>query len=176
MPVWGNQAPSDRTVLNCFHEYERGKLDVSDLSRSGRTRTALTDEMIDAVGLMIDDDPHVTYQQIEFSFGINSPAIYSILHDHLKLRKVCARWVKHSLTNEQKRLRIEFCCESLKRFEQGRSRHVFDIVTGDELWFHHYDPEIKQQSKTLVSKDDSRPTKVRMKQKFLGNEWSQFSF
>ena len=105
--------------------------------------------MIDAVRLMIDDDPHVTYQQIDFSLGINSPAIYSILHDHLKLRKVCARWVKHSLTNDQKRLRIQFCRQSLKRFEQGRSRRVFDIVTGDQSWFHHYDPETKQQLKNV---------------------------
>ena len=104
-------------------------------SRSGRPRTAVTDEMIDAVRLMIDDDQHVTYQQIEFSLGKNSPAIYSILHDYLKLRKICAQWVKHSLTNNQKRLRIQFCRESLKRFEQERSRHVFDIVTGDESWF-----------------------------------------
>ena len=86
-----DQVSSERTVLNRFHEYERGKLDVSDSPRSGRTRTAVIDEMIDVVRLMIDDDPHVTYQQIEFSLGINSPAIYSILHDHLKLRKVYAR-------------------------------------------------------------------------------------
>ena len=138
-----DQAPSIRIVLNWFHEYECGKLDVS-----GRPRTPVTNEMIDAIRLMIDDDPYVTYQQIEFSLGMNLPAIYSILHDHLKLRKVCARWVKHSLTNDQKRLRIQFCRQSLKQFEQERSRCVFDILTGDQSWFHHYDPETKQQSKT----------------------------
>ena len=164
--AWDDQASSDRKVLNWFHEYERGKLDVSDSPRSERPRTALTDEMIDADRLMIDDDPHVTYQQIEFSLGINSPAIYSILHDHLKLRKVCARWIPHSLTNDQKRLRIEFCRQSLKRFEQGRSRCVFDIVTGDQSWFHHYNPETKQQWKTWVSKDDPRPTIVRRNKSF----------
>ena len=94
--AWGNQAPSDWTVLNWFHEYERRKLDVSDSPRSGRPRTTITDEMIDAVRLMIGNDPHATYQQIDFSLGINSPAIYSILHDHLKLQRVCARWVSHS--------------------------------------------------------------------------------
>ncbi|CAF4135886.1 unnamed protein product [Rotaria sp. Silwood2] len=145
MTAWGDQAPSDRTVLNRFDGYERGKLDVSDSLRSDRPRAAVTDEMIDAVRLMIDDDPHVTYQQIECSLGINSPAINSILHDHLKLRKVCARWVPHSLITYQKRLRIQFCRESLERFEQGRSWRVFDIVTGDESWFHHYDPETKEQ-------------------------------
>ncbi|CAF4656764.1 unnamed protein product [Rotaria sp. Silwood2] len=145
MAAWGDQAPSDRTILNWFDGYERGKLAVSDSPRSGRPRAAVTDETIDAVRLMIDDDPHLTYQQIECSLEIYSPAIYSILRDHLKLRKVCARWVPHLLTTDQKRLRVQFCHESLKRFEQGRSWRVFDIVTGDESWFHHYDPETKEQ-------------------------------
>jgi histone-lysine N-methyltransferase SETMAR len=113
--AWGDQASSDRTVLNWFHEYERGKLDVSDAPRSGRPRTAVSDEMIDAVRLLIEDDPHTTYQQIECSLEISSPAICSILHDHLKLRRVCARCVPHQLTNDQKRLRIQFCRESLQK-------------------------------------------------------------
>ena len=28
--AWGDQTPSDRIVLNWFHEYERGKLNISD--------------------------------------------------------------------------------------------------------------------------------------------------
>ena len=159
--AWGDQAPSDRTVLNWFHEYERGKLDVSDAPRPGRPRTAVTDEMIGAVRLLIEDDPHMTYQQIECSLEISSPAIYSILHDHLKLRKLCARWVPHQLTHDQKRLRIKFCRESLKRFEGGRFRCVFYIITGDESWFYHYDPETKEQPKMWVPKEGHRPTKVR---------------
>ena len=161
MSVWEHSAPSNRTVLKWFHEYERGKLDVSGSPRSGGPRTVVIDETIDAVRLMIHNDPYVTYQQIEVSLGINSPAICPILYDHLKLRKVCARRVPHLLIIDQKRFHIQFCCESLKRFEQGRSRRVFDIVTGDDSWLHHYDPETKQQSKMWVSKDDPRPTKVR---------------
>jgi [histone H3]-lysine36 N-dimethyltransferase SETMAR len=100
-------------------------------------------------------------QQIECSLKISSPAIYSILHDYLKLRKFRTRWVPHQLTHDQKRLRVQFCRESLKRFEEGRSRRVFDIITGDESWFYHYDPETKEQSKMWVPKEGHRPMKVR---------------
>ena len=34
---------------------------------------------------------------------------------------------------------------SLKRFEEGQSRRVFDIITGDEFWFYHDDRELKEQ-------------------------------
>jgi histone-lysine N-methyltransferase SETMAR len=86
--------------------------------------------------------------------------VNSIIHQYLKLGKVCARWVPHHLTEDQKQLRIEFCQQSLKRFEKGRSNRVFDIITGDESWFYHYDPTTKEQSKVRVSKSDIRPTKV----------------
>ena len=110
MPVWWqygkNQALSDGTVLKRFHEYECEKLYVSYSPRSGRPRTVVPDEIIDAVRLMIDDNPLVTNQHIKFSSEENSSVIYSILYDHLKLRKVCARWVSHSLAKNKKRLQI----------------------------------------------------------------------
>ena len=72
-------------------------------------------------------------------------AINSMIHDYLNLRKVCARWVPHTLTDDQKQLRVQFCCHSLKRFEEGWSLRVFDIITGDESCFYHYDSALKEQ-------------------------------
>ena len=100
------------------------------------------------------------YQQIEAILGISSTAINSITHDYLNLRKVCARWVPHILTNDWKQLQHQFCRHSLKRFEEGRSRRVFDIITDDESCFYHYDPELKEQSKVCLSTTDQRPSKV----------------
>ena len=100
---------------------------------------------MDAVRKIIGDDPHSTYQQIEAILGISSMSINSIIHDYLNLRKACTRWVPLTLTNDQKQLRVRFCCHSPKRFEEGRSRRVFHIITGDESCFHHYDHELKEQ-------------------------------
>lgn len=33
--------------------------------------------------------------------AISAPSVHKILHEHLKLRKVCTNWVPHSLTKEQ---------------------------------------------------------------------------
>jgi hypothetical protein len=33
-----------------------------------------------------------------------------------------------------------------EKFNQGRSKFVCNIVTGDETWIYAYDPETKQQS------------------------------
>ena len=143
--AWGEQAPSDHTVFNCFREFQCDKFNVQDAPCSGRPSTFVTEQTIDAVRRIIEDDPHSTYQQIEVILGISSAPINSIIHDYLNLRKVCARWMPHTLIGDQKQLRVQFCRHSLKRFEEGQSRHVFDVITGDESCFYHYDPELKEQ-------------------------------
>ena len=45
----------------------------------------------------------------------------------------------------KKELRLQFCRHSLKRFEEGQSRRVSDIITGDESCFCHYAHELKEQ-------------------------------
>ncbi|CAF3518065.1 unnamed protein product, partial [Rotaria sp. Silwood2] len=156
----GEQAPSGHTVFNWFREFQRDNFSVQDAPRSGHPSTSVNEQTIDAVRKIIEDDPHSTYHQIENMLGISSTAINPIIHDYLNLRKVCARWVPHKLTDDQKQLLIQFCHHSLKRFEEGQSRCVFDIITGDESWFYHYDPELKEQSKVWISTTDPHPTKI----------------
>ncbi len=93
--AWGDQAPSDHTVFNWFREFGRNNFSVEDAPRPDRPRTAVNEQTIDAVRTIIDNDSHSTYQQTENTLGISATAINSIIHDYLKLRKVCARWVPH---------------------------------------------------------------------------------
>ena len=133
------------TVFNWFRKFQRNKFSVQDVPPSGRPSTSVIQQTIDPARIIIEDNPHSTYQQIETILGISSTPINSIVRDYLNLRKVCARWVPHTLTDAQKQLRVQFCRHSLKRFEECRSRHVFDIITGDEYCLYHYDPELKEQ-------------------------------
>ncbi|KAI6661153.1 hypothetical protein LOD99_10175 [Oopsacas minuta] len=48
----------------------------------------------------------------------------------------------------------------LKRFVNGTSRAVSEILTGDETWKYHYDPETKRRSKEWVEEGGLPPTKV----------------
>ena len=156
----GSNAPSDHTVFNCLREFQRNKFSVQDAPRSGRFSTSLTEQAIAAGRKIIEDDPHSTYQQIEAILGISSTPINSIIHDYLDSKKVCAQRVPHTLTDDQKQLRLQFCRHSLKRLKEGRSCRVFDIMTGNESCFYHYDPELKEQWKVFLSTIDQYPSKV----------------
>lgn len=155
-----DEAPSYSTVFRWFAEFNRGRSSLSDEHREGRPSTAVTTENIDAVRNMIETDRHVTYHEIQASLGIGASQVHSILHEHLGVRKLCARWIPHNLTVAQKKQRVTWCKATLKKFNRGASNLISHIVTGDESWIYCYDPETKQQSTVLVFRDEPNPTKV----------------
>jgi len=66
--------------------------------------------------------------------------------DALGYSKVCARRVPRSLTTEHRRQRKTICSELLERFDAEGGDFLSLVVTGDETWAHHYEPERKRQS------------------------------
>lgn len=78
--------------------------------------------------------------------GVSSTTILNILHDHLGMSKVCARWVPRMLTPLQKQQRVECSREFLDLCSENSVEFMDRIVTGDETWVHHYEPDSKQES------------------------------
>ena len=64
----------------------------------------------------------------------------------LEYRKVCARWVPRTLTQEHKEHCMQVCQELLNQYEAEGDSFLNHIITDDEMWFHHYGPESKRQS------------------------------
>lgn len=100
-------------------------------------------ENIDAVRNLIEEDRHVTYREIEISLSISMTSIHKILHEHLGVRKLCARWFPHLLTDGQKRARVDWCRKTISKYNCGASKAVYSVVTGDESWIYAYEPEKK---------------------------------
>ncbi|EFN85187.1 hypothetical protein EAI_06381, partial [Harpegnathos saltator] len=61
------------------------------------------------------------------------------------LKKLCARWVPHLLTIDQKRLRMRISQACLDRFKQNKMDFKRRFITVDETWIHHYTPERKER-------------------------------
>jgi len=104
----------------------------------------------------------MTYREIEASLGINMTSIYKILHEYSAVKKICSRWIPHNLTIAQKKARVDWSKEMLKKYDRGASKAVYSIVTGDETWIYAYEPESKQQLtvRVWVFQDEPNPTKV----------------
>ena len=70
--------------------------------------------------------------------GISEGSVQTILKKRLDLRKVCARWVPHLLTEEQKTQRLKCARELLKTYKGCNSRVISNLLTGDETWVHMF--------------------------------------
>ncbi|CAH2004492.1 unnamed protein product [Acanthoscelides obtectus] len=139
LSVFGNEAPHQSTISRC----------LSDDSRVGAPKTAVTQENVDAVRKLIIEDRHVTYREIEASLKISKTSIKKFSHEELGVRKLVSRWIPHLLTEEQKAARVNWCQKTLDQF-----------ASGDESWIYCYESENKQQSAVWVFQGEEKPTKM----------------
>jgi histone-lysine N-methyltransferase SETMAR len=84
--------------------------------------------------------------------NINREMIRTILHEDLSKTKVCAKFVPHTLTDEQKSKRVDHFREVVAAARNDRN-FLKSIVMGDETWCFQYDPETKRQSAEWKSKN-----------------------
>jgi len=100
-------------------------------------------------------------KEISDILGISKERVGYILHQELNMRKLCARWVPHLLTINQKRIRMRISQACLDRFQQNKMDFKRRLITADETWIHHYTPERKKQSKQWIETGGSAPTKAK---------------
>ena len=72
--------------------------------------------------------------------GISEGSVQTIMKKRLDLRKVCARWIPHLLTEEQKTQRLKCARELLKTNKCCNSRVISNLLTGDETWVPMFEP------------------------------------
>ena len=88
----------------------------------------------------------VTIDEIAVEFNMSHSSAWNIVHDELGCRKVCSRWVPRQLSDDHKRARQTICQEHLDLHACEGDAFLHWIVTGDESWVYHYEPESKKQS------------------------------
>ncbi|CAH1997390.1 unnamed protein product [Acanthoscelides obtectus] len=124
---------------------------LSDDSRVGAPKTAVTQENVDAVRKLIIEDRHVTYREIDASLKISKTSIQKILHEELGVRKLVSHWIPHLFTEEQKPARVNWCQKTLDRLNSGNSKNVHSIASGDKSLIYCDESE---------NKGHKAPTKV----------------
>ena len=61
--------------------------------------------------------------------GIHSSSVLKILCERLGLRKICARWVSHLLTDEQKQSRVRLASQIIEKYDKCDPCRLEEIVT-----------------------------------------------
>ena len=108
----------------------------------------------------------LTVKDIASCTGISEGSVQTILKKPLDLRKVCARWVPHLLTEEQKTQRLKCAREFLKTYKGCKSRVISNLLTGDETWVNMFEPQRRADNKPWKRKDKKRPCIAKRTVKF----------
>ena len=104
--VYGNSALKYATVCEWVRGFNDGRESIENDPFVGRPVSVLTEKNVATVKTLIEEDTRYTTQEIEELSGIHSSSVLKILLERLGLGKICAHWVPHLLTDEQKQSRV----------------------------------------------------------------------
>ena len=144
--VCGKSSPSYSTVASWVSEFKRGRKDLNDEPRPGRPVSQSTAENVDQVHQLVLENRKISIVCIVQETGLSTGTVHTILHEHLSMSKVCARWVPKMMTPDMKATRVNTSSVLLSRYNVNPENFLSRVVTGDETWVYYYDPPSKFES------------------------------
>ena len=106
-----------------------------------------------ALKTLIEEDARYTVQEIQELSGIHSSSVLKIVRERLGLRKICVSWVPQS--------RVRLASQVIEKYDKCDPRRLEEIVTVDETWIYHFQPDSKAKTKVWVSSEGDRPVIAR---------------
>jgi len=110
-----------------------------------RPATATSPDTLQCADGIIHVDQRITNRQLTVQFSVSNGSAMVII-DALGYSNICARWVPQSIITEHRCQRKAISSELLEHFDAEGETFLYRIITGDETWAHHYEPETKRQS------------------------------
>jgi hypothetical protein len=139
---------------------------VEDDERGGYTKSTQTEINIAAVADLFKNDCRIASRMIAESLNIPKTVVLRILKEDLRKRKLCACFVPHSSTPEQREDRVT-SCQDIIAMANADKNFFNKIITGQETWCFAYDPETKRQNSEWVSETSLRLKKMKFQRSHI---------
>ena len=108
---------------------------------------------------LIKHDRRITQKQIAVRLGMSKES--GLYHRFTWLHKSLFSMGSTHGDAGKKQIRVEICEELLKRYREAVDQFLLNIVTGDESWNHHFDPEEKRTIMEYRHTSSPRPKKFK---------------
>ncbi|GFS21926.1 transposase [Elysia marginata] len=120
----------------------------------------MNEQTIASIKKDIDEGPHISVREKSNTNGISYGTVHTTIIEHIRMKKVRARWIPHLLTVDQKRERVRSATKFLNTcmFEPHGPHRLFDIVTGDETWFTFFIIPPKRLNRMWVDGQETDPS------------------
>ena len=158
--AFGPSCTNPASVFEWHKKFKEGRESVRDDERCGRSKEVNTPELIGQIKNFMDKDGRVSIETIGAEFDVSVGTVHTIIHEELKMRKICANFVPRVLREDQKERRCHDSREMVELINSDPA--VLDaLVTCDESWIYCYESETKRQGSQWKHTGSPRVKKAR---------------
>ena len=86
-------------VEKWFADFKRVRTNTDDAERCGRQNSEVVPEHIKKVHKMVLANRKFKLREVADTLKISEGSVFTILHEHLSMRKLCSKWVPRLLTH-----------------------------------------------------------------------------
>ena len=153
--AYGNEALNQLNLFRWYSQFWNGRDLVEGDERGGHPKSNRTDINNAAVADLVKNDSWIASGMI--SEFLNIPKTVKV---DLGKKKLCARFIPHSLAPEQREDRVKSCQDIIMKADADKN-FCNKFITGDETWWFAYEPETKRQSSERVGETSPQLKKLK---------------
>jgi hypothetical protein len=109
-PVYSGKCLSRKAVHIWVEKFSQGRSKVADDALPGRPVENATEATVQRVEELIRADRRLKTGSVATALGCSHGLAYSIMHGHLKYRKVCTWWVPTEPKDREKKINTLQSC------------------------------------------------------------------
>jgi len=140
-----NEALYRSNVFRWYSRFRDGRELVDNDDSGGRPKSTRSDVNIAVVADLVKNDRRIASTMIAESLNIPKTGVFRILKEGLGKRKLCVRFVPHSLTPEQREDRVTSCQDIIAMADADKN-FFNNIIMGEETWCFASDAETKRHN------------------------------
>ena len=127
------------SVFEWHKRFKEGRESVRDDDRCGRSKEVRTPELIGQINNFMDKDRHVSIETISAQFDVSVGTVHTIIHEELKMWKICTKFVPRVLREDQKERRHD--SREMVELINSDPAALDALLTCNESSIYCYDPE-----------------------------------
>jgi hypothetical protein len=136
-PVYGWKCLPHKAVHNWVEKFSQGRSNVADEARKCRLVEMVAEATVQRVEELIRAESRMTIHSVATPLGSSHGLASIIMHDHLKLRKMCALWLRIELNDREKMNQLGLSLQNLLRYVGEGDDMLNGIVTRGKSRVHH---------------------------------------
>jgi len=129
--AYGNEALNRSNVFRWYSRFRDGSELTEHDEKGGLPKSTRTEVNIAAVADLVKNDGRPASRMVAESLNIPKTVVLRILKEDLGKRKLCARFVPHSLTPEQRGHRVT-SCQNIIAMADADKIFFIKIIAGDD--------------------------------------------